>query len=132
MKITTPLLAVVLASAASADITNGPPTGLFCGKLPFIIKENMTVYGNSTFDYHNDVMVAKIHIDCFGEKFEWDSANNDFNLTAIQKDPTDCLAKASATYKTGFPSFTFDGTNIVSKNKYGKLKMKPVSGTQCP
>ena len=133
MKTTIPLLFAVAAWACSVSAgENGPPTGLFCGKLPLIIKENMTVYGNNTFDYHNDVNVAKIHIDCYGEKFEWDSANNDFNLTAIQNDPTDCLTKASTTYKTGFPSFTFDGTNIVSKNKYGKLKMKPVSGSVCP
>ena len=121
--------ATVGANALAAS--NGAPQGLFCGKVPFIIKENMTVYDNGTFDYHNDVMIKKISINCLREKFVWDSANNSFNLTANANDPSDCLTKASATYNTGFPTFTFDGTNIVSKNHYGTLKMKPASAGNC-
>ena len=70
----------IASSSPLGDITGAPPTGLFCGKKLGIISENMTIYGNSTFEYHNLVtppFVKKIHIDCYAEKFVWDSQNNE-------------------------------------------------------
>ena len=72
-----------------------PPEGLFCGNLIGIIKENITVNSDSTFDYHNTVSVAKIHVDCMGEKFVMD-ANGTMDISKNLADPTDCLAKAAA------------------------------------
>ena len=41
---------ITLAHAAN-DTANGPPTGLFCGKLPMIISENITIHADGkTFD----------------------------------------------------------------------------------
>ena len=72
--------ATIASSSPLGDITGAPPTGTFCGKKLGIISENMTIYGNNTFEYHNLVtppFVKKIHIDCYAEKFVWDSQNNE-------------------------------------------------------
>jgi len=123
-----------IAASSPVGVIEDAPTGLFCGKKLGIISENMTIYGNNTFEYHNLVtppFVKKIHINCYNEKFIWDSENNELNLTAAASNPNDCLTKAAKESKSGFPTFTFDGTNINSKNKFGSLKMKPSSTGSC-
>ena len=46
-----------------AAVNLDPPTGTFCGSLIGIIKENMTVRADNTFDYFNDVSrnAKKVH-----------------------------------------------------------------------
>merc|ERR1712072_178542 len=105
-------------------VPNGPPNGLFCGKVPFIISMNMTVNAAAmTFDYNNDVKVTGLKVSCSGEKFKYDGTN--FDISGVLADPTDCLAKAISKDAKSKPTITFDGTNIVAKNGYGTLKLKP-------
>merc|ERR1711959_302120 len=105
-------------------VPNGPPNGLFCGKVPFIISMNMTVNAAAmTFDYNNDVKVTGLKVSCSGEKFKYDGTN--FDISGVLADPTDCLAKAISKDAKSKPTLSFDGTNIVAKNGYGTLKLKP-------
>merc|ERR1712072_139511 len=107
-----------------AAVPNGPPNGLFCGKVPFIISMNMTVNAATmTFDYNNDIKVAHKSVSCSGEKFKYDGTN--FDISGALADPNDCLAKAISQDAKSKPTITFDGTNIVAKNGYGTLKLKP-------
>lgn len=63
MKLHLPALAFAGAAYALA-----PPSGTFCGSLLGIIKENATFYPDgATFDYYNEVKVAKIQVACQGE-----------------------------------------------------------------
>ena len=101
-----------------------PPSGTFCGSLIGIIKENMTVHGDGTFDYFNDVSIAKVHVACTGEKFVWDGSGT-MDISANLADPNDCLTKSTASDKKSVPSFSWDGSKIASKNGYGTIKMKP-------
>ena len=108
----------------STAVNLDPPTGTFCGSLIGIIKENMTVRADNTFDYFNDVSIAKVHVACTGEKFAWDGSGS-MDISAALADPNDCLTKSTASDKKSVPSFSWDGKDIASKNGYGTIKMKP-------
>merc|ERR1712072_466130 len=108
-------------------LVSGAPTGTFCGGVPFIISMNMTVHDDSTFDYHNNVKVAHKTVDCTGEKFTWVDSTKIFDISKALADPNDCLAKAVAQDSKSKPTLSFDGTNVVAKNGYGTLKLKPCS-----
>ena len=110
--------------ANSAAVNPDPPVGTFCGSIPLIIKENITVRADQTFDYYNDVSVAKVHVGCTGEKYAWDGSGS-MDISAALADPNDCLTKSTASDKKSVPTFNWDGKIISSKNGYGTLKMKP-------
>jgi len=113
-------------------ILGAPPSGTYCGKVPFIISMNMTIHADSmTFDYNNDVKVTGFKVSCSGEPYKFDEATNTFDISGALSNPSDCLAKAIAKDAKAKPSITFDGTNIAAKNGYGTLKLKPTSGS-CP
>eukprot|EP00937_MAST-01D_sp_MAST-1D-sp2_P006071 g6071.t1 len=101
-----------------------PPVGTFCGKIPLIITENITVRADNTFDYFNDVSVAKIHVACAGEKYKWDGSGS-MDISAALADPSDCLSKSTSGTPKAVPTFSWDGSVISSKNGYVTLKMKP-------
>jgi len=109
-------------------IVGDAPVGIFCGSVPFIISMNMTVHTDGTFDYNNDIKIKRQTVSCLGEKFKWDEASKSFDISGALADPSDCLAKAISQDPKAKPTLTYDGTNIVAKNGYGTLKLKPSSG----
>ena len=99
-----------------------PPVGTFCASIPFIIKENITVRADHTFDYFNDVNVAKVHVACRNETYKWDGSGS-MDISALLANPNDCITKATSADPKSVPTLTWDGTHVVSKNGYGSLKM---------
>ena len=75
--------------------------------------------------------VAHFHVSCPNEPFVWDDSSKTLDISKNLADPSDCIAKAVTQQPKAKPSFTYDGTNILSKNGYGTLKMKPATGSSC-
>ena len=112
------------ATALGAALS--PPAGTFCGSLLGIIKENVTFYPDgASYDYFNDINIAKTHVACTGEKYSWDGATGAIDISAALADPSDCMAKSTAGAPKSVPTFSWDGSAVSSKNGYGTLKMKP-------
>ena len=99
-----------------------PPVGTFCASVPFIIKENITVRPDHTFDYFNDVGVAHVHVACRNETYKWDGSGS-MDISALLANPNDCITKATSGEPKSVPTLSWDGTNVISKNGYGTLKM---------
>ena len=111
--------------SAALGVNLDPPSGTFCGSLLGIIKENATFYPDgATFDYYNEVKIAKIQVACQNEKYVWDGSGT-IDISADLKNSSDCMAQATAADPKSSPTFKWDGKVIASKNAYGTLKMKP-------
>eukprot|EP01062_Namystynia_karyoxenos_P076746 TRINITY_DN757_c0_g1_i7.p1 TRINITY_DN757_c0_g1~~TRINITY_DN757_c0_g1_i7.p1 ORF type:complete len:306 (+),score=85.22 TRINITY_DN757_c0_g1_i7:329-1246(+) len=117
-----------------------PPVGkAFCGGVPGILKSNITVLSATTMEYHNNIMVAGINVDCPKENFVYDAATGVLDISKDMANPSDCFAKASAqggstfTFTLSKFTFTYDGTKITSKNsKWGAIDLKPCSSVERP
>eukprot|EP01062_Namystynia_karyoxenos_P076729 TRINITY_DN757_c0_g1_i1.p1 TRINITY_DN757_c0_g1~~TRINITY_DN757_c0_g1_i1.p1 ORF type:complete len:349 (+),score=67.01 TRINITY_DN757_c0_g1_i1:356-1402(+) len=111
-----------------------PPVGkAFCGGVPGILKSNITVLSATTMEYHNNIMVAGINVDCPKENFVYDAATGVLDISKDMADPSDCFAKASAQDGGSKFTFTYDGTKITSKNsKWGAIDLKPCSSVERP
>merc|ERR1719410_2547718 len=104
-----------------------PPSGKFCGSVPFIVDISVKFNGDGTVNFYNNVKVAKQVIDCKAEAVT--ITGSDIIFTNIQK-TGDCMGDALRSQKKDVTKFTLsmnsDGT-LTFHSTWPDLKMKPCS-----
>ena len=70
-------------------------------------------------------------VSCANISYVFDASTGNMDVSAEYANPASCLAQAAAGNSKTKSTFTYDGTNIATKNGYGTLKVKPSSAAKC-
>jgi dienelactone hydrolase len=106
-------------------VAEAAPSGSYCGKVPVILEDKLTINGDGTADFNIDIKIAKQVVDCHGEKITM--TDSSIHFTEIASDG-DCMGDALRGQGKDptkyFMDINSDGSLTFHSDGYPNLKMK--------